>query len=213
MPDTPTGETGNAGDSKTTGQPTATPQVNAVDPAEVERQKKAAEQAQMRANQLENELKKFKEEQAAAKAKELEEQNQFKSLYEQEKAKREEIETERETSKRQAELTTATDTVLGEFSQEVVEIAKDAGLGLSDNTEEAKAALKEKLAKIQEKVVKNSTPTPNNPSTGSATPSAEQQIETLRYGSAQDKQRVKTDLIGNLGAVKAMKQMAGYQDK
>lgn len=207
------GETTTPGDSKTQVSATTPAQGNVVDPAELERQRKAAEQAQMRANQLENELKRIKDEQAAQKAKELEEQNQYKSLYEQEKARLEEITSQQEAQKRQAELAQATDSVLGEFSQEVVEIAKETGLGLTDDSDEAKAALKAKLENIQKKVVKTSTPAPNNPNPNMAQPADAQKLETLRYGEGQVRQQVANDLIGNLAAVKAMKAMAGYQDQ
>lgn len=208
-----TGETATPGDSKTQVPSTTPAQGGGVDTAELERQKRAAEQSFMRAQQLENELKKFKDEQAAQKAKELEEQNQFKSLYEQEKAKLEEITSQQEAQKRQTELTQATDSVLGEFSQEVAEIAKEAGLGLTDDSEEAKAALKAKLENIQKKVVSTSTPAPNNPNPNMAQPADAQKLETLRYGEGQARQQVANEMIGGLAAVKAMKAMAGYQDQ
>lgn len=211
MSDTPTGETVTHSDSKTTETAQASVKDNASDLAE--EHKKAAEQAQMRANQLENELKKIKEAEEARKAKELEEQNEWKTLAEQREAKLKEIEEQREAEQRQAELKSGTSEVFNEFSQEVVEIAKEAGMGLVDVTDEAKAELKAKLEKIQSRVVKDSTPTPNNPNTASAASTAEQLIEQLRYGSRQQKQEAKNSLIGSLEAVKQMKRMSGYRDQ
>lgn len=212
MADTPTGETANPGDSKTDGQPTAAPAANAVDPAELERIRKEAEQAKMRANQLQNQIDEAKKAEEARKAKELEEQNEFKSLYEQSQARLKEIEEAQERENRQKELDSGTQEVLGQFSQEVVEIAKEAGIALNDTTDEAKAQLKEKLEKIQSKVVKESSNTPNNPNT-STTVSQDQIYEQMRYGDPKTRQSAKSQAINSLEAVKQMKQMAGYRDQ
>lgn len=208
MADTPTGETANPGDSKTTEQTQAPVQGNASDNAEVERLKKEAEQSRMRAQQLQNQIDDAKKAEEARKAKELEEQNEFKSLYEQEKAKREEYETQQQRDARQKEIDEETQKVLGEFSQGVKEVAKEAGLALSDTSEEAKAALKEKLDRISSKVSKDAKVSPNNPNSSNSTLTQEQLLERVRYGDKQ----AKSTAIGNLEAVKAMRQMAGYQD-
>ena len=62
--------------------PTATPQVNAVDTAEVERLRKEKEQADMRIRQLENEAKKRQEADEATRLTQLEEQNEWKTVAE-----------------------------------------------------------------------------------------------------------------------------------
>ncbi len=169
MADTPLGETATPGDSKTNEPTATTPQVNVVDPAEVERLKKEASQATMRANQLQNQIDEAKKAEEARTAKELEEKQEFKSLYEQEKAKLQEIETEREVQARKAEIETASSEVLKEFPDAVKEIAKEAGLSVLDNSEEAKASFNAKLDSIaaklpQAQVSPNNpgTPTPNN---------------------------------------------------
>ena len=82
------------------------------------------------------------------------------------------------------------------------------GVSLTDTTDEAKAAFKEKLQKVSQKVSKESQQTPNNPNTASSTPSQAQLLERVRYGDKQ----AKTEAISGLEAVKQMKAMAGYQD-
>lgn len=205
MADTPSGETVTPIESKTTEQPQAPTQGNAGDTAEVERLRKEAEQATMRANQLANQLKAKQEAEEAQKAKELEEQNEFKTLYEQEKAKREEYETAQQTAARQKELEEGTQSVLSEFSQKVVDVAKEAGISLLDTTEEAKASLKEKLQRISQKVSKDSKASPNNPNTSGQQLSQAQLLERARYGD----QAAKMELIGNIPAVQEMRRQAG----
>lgn len=130
--------------------------------SEVESARKKAEQAEMRANQLANELKAMKEADEARKAKELESKEEFKTLYEQEKAKREEIERERETEAQRKALKKASKTILADYSDEVRATAEDLGMSLSENTDDAVAEFKAKLDKIQARVG-NQRVTPNNP--------------------------------------------------
>ena len=145
--------------------PTATPQVNAVDAAEVERLRKEKEQADMRIRQLENEAKKRQEAEEAARLTQLEEQNEWKTVAEQTKARLEALEKEKEAEQRSKELANATDSVLAEFPDAVKAIAKETGLGVTDATEEAQAAFKAKLESIakqlpQVKVSSNNQPVP-----------------------------------------------------
>lgn len=188
--------------------PTATaPTVNAVDPAEVERLRKEAEQARMRANQLENELAKKKQAEEDAERKRLEEEQEWKTLAEQERAKREALESEREAEQRAAELKKATTEVFSKFPSEVVEIAQDTGLGLTDTSEEAIQALSAKLEKISTKVVSEKKVTPNNPN-NAPTPAANhaELIERMRYGDKEARSKVISELPG----VQAMRKMAGF---
>lgn len=145
------------------GTPAATPVVNAADPAEVEKARKEAEQARMRAAQLENQLKEREAADAAARQKQLEEQEEFKQLYEQLKAQIDERDAKDAELARQAELQTATQDVFKEYPAEVVELAQTAGLALSEDTDEAKAALKTKLDAFKARVGSSNAPTPNNP--------------------------------------------------
>lgn len=168
MADTPLGETATPGDSKTEGNTGATPQVNATDNAEVERLRKEAEQARMRANQLENELAAKRKAEEDAERKRLEEKEEWKSLAEQEKAKREALEQQREAEAREKATREATESIYSEFPDAVKEIASEAGLSVSDDSEEAKEALKAKLQKIADKLPTNSVG-PNNPANPTST--------------------------------------------
>lgn len=164
MADTPNGETANPGASQTPVTTVVTPpaQSNAADPAEVERLRKQAEQAEMRARQLENEKAERDKRDAEAEQKRLEEQNEYKSLFEQEKAKREAFEKEREEAVAKIELEKSQAEVYKEFPDDVVELAKDTGLTLNESSEEAKEALKTKLNKLSERVSGKNAVTSNN---------------------------------------------------
>lgn len=207
---TPSGETGTPATPKTdaTIPSTPTPTVKTEDNPELAQARKEAEQARMRANQLENELKKKTEAEEAAKTKQLEENEEWKSLAEQSKAKLEALEQEREAEKRSSELKEATADVFKEFPAEVIEIAEETGLSLNESSDEAKEALKAKLTKISERVVSANKPTPNNPAAPSSTTARAELLERSKYGDKQARQQV----ISNIPAVQAMRKMAGLSD-
>lgn len=208
MTDTPTGDPGVEPKNDATPSVPASAPVNTVDTAEVERLKKEATQAQMRANQLENELKKREAAEEAARLKQLEENNEWKSIAEQNKAKLEALEAERESEQRSKELLTAKQEVFKEFPAEVIELAEETGLSLADSTDEAKEALKAKLEKISARVVTKAPVTPNNPA--NPNPPDADRAEKLKRMAYGDKQ-ARADVIGSLPGVEAMRKMAGFQ--
>lgn len=167
-PETPIGETPVVTDPKNNANPVVTPAVNTPDP-EVERLRKEAEQATMRANQLANQLKAKEDAEAAARAKDLEEQNKFKDLYEDEKAKRLKAESDKEAADRQTAIKAESDKLFNEFPKEVRELADDTGLTLTDTDDDTVAAFKDRLDRISKKVGVQKI-TPNNP--GNPTPSS-----------------------------------------
>lgn len=157
-------ETPNPGDSQTTVTPPATtPVVNAVDLTEVERLRKEAEQARMRANQLEKEKEARDKADEEARLKRLEEENQYKELYEQEKAKREGLETEAEKKQREAEVAETKQKILGDYSDAVKQEAEEFGFDLTTTDEADVEAFKDKLEKINKRL--DSKVSPNNPGT------------------------------------------------
>lgn len=181
------------------------PQVNATDNSELDKLKKELEQTQMRANQLNNQLEAKAKAEEEAKAKKLEEQNEFKSLYEQEKAKREAVENERQEAETKQALSIAEQAIFAEFDPSAIEVAKDAGLSLSEDSDEAKAALKTKLEKIQSKLV--STPvSSNNPGITPENPDQTKKIEAMRAGNTQ----ARDEVIGGLKSLDFMRAQAGY---
>lgn len=208
MTDTPNSETVVESKNDATPSVPAPAPVNTVDTAEVERLKKEAAQAQMRANQLQNMLDKKAAEEEAARLKQLEENNEWKSIAEQNRAKLEALEAEREAEERSKELAAAKQEVFKEFPAEVIEIAEETGLSLSEATEEEKANLKAKLEKIQSKVVTNKPVTPNNPANPAPVDAdRSEKLKRMAYGDKQARQ----EIISSLPGVEAMRKMAGFQ--
>lgn len=163
------GETGMPKAPENVTPPSAPTQGNANDTA-VEQLRKEKEQAEMRANQLANELKTKKEAEEKAEAERLEKQNEFKTLHEQEKAKREALEAKIAEDDRNKELAKAKAEVLADYSDEVKAAADELGLDLSEASDDAKATFKEKLDKLQQRVGTSGKVTPNNPGAPSTTP-------------------------------------------
>lgn len=148
--------------------PAVTPQVNSEDPALVEARKEV-EKAKMRASQLENELKAERAAKAEKEAKELEANNEFKTLYEQSEEKRKALEAENEAREARKVLRKAEREVLEGYSDEVKALAKEVGLELTQDDDESRTAFKEKLDKISGRVgtqnvgANNPNPNPNQP--------------------------------------------------
>lgn len=204
MTDTPTGETASAAPSNEPSTTTAPPQVNSS--VDVEAAKREAEQARIRANQLQNQLDKIQKEQEAAQQKQLEEKEEFKTLYEQTQSRLKEIEETQSAQERAKELSAATEEVFKAYPTNVVELAKTAGLSLSDDSEAAQASLKEKLDAFQ-KQVGSSTPRPsaNNPHTPApAEPARAELLGRMKAGDAT----ATSEFIKNLPAVQRMKEIA-----
>jgi len=127
-------------------------------------------QKQMRANQLANERIRELEAKVAARekaeaeaaTKELEEKEEYKTLLEQERAKREELEREKEAEAKAKELAATKAELLKDYPDEIKGLAEDAGVELTDTTDEATNSFKERLDKIAKRV-QVSEVTPNNP--------------------------------------------------
>lgn len=136
--------------------------------ADVEQAKKVAEQANMRANQLANELQKIKDNQSEAERKQLEEKEEYKTLFEKADAELKAAREAREADEKQRSLSTETDSVFKDYPANVVDVAKTAGISLTDDSEAARTSLKEKLDAIKGKVGTVSTVTPSNPSNPAA---------------------------------------------
>lgn len=205
-------ETVTQGDSQTTVTTATTPDpAPAVQDngsaAEVERLRKEAEQKELRIRQLENEKAAREKAEQEAQQKQLEEQNEFKSLYEQEKAKREAIENERLEAEAKESKRLAEETIFAEFSQEAIEVAKEAGLSLKDDSDEAKADFKERLSKISQKVASNAGVTPNNPGVQEQPVDRSEQLQQMRAGNKQ----VRDQVINSLPVLDVMRKQAGYE--
>lgn len=165
MSDTEQSETAKTEALENKTEPVVTPQVEEkkTEDSEVERLRKEKEQIEMERNQLRNKLQAEEDAKAKAEAKKLEEKEEYKTLFEQEKAKREAIEQAQAEEQRKKELETQRTTVLAEYSDDVKAVAEDAGVALADVTDEAIADFKGRLDKIQTRLG-NKTVTANNPS-------------------------------------------------
>lgn len=208
MADTPTGETVTPGDSQTTVTTASTPPQDNASAAEVEQLRKAKEQSDLRIRQLENEKKARDDAEAEAQRKRLEEKDEWKQIAEQERIKREALETERETEQRSQQLTSATNQIFAEFPKDAVELAQEMGLTLADDSEAAREQFKTKLSNIAAKVSNQTTTTPNNPA---APPASADKAELLARMGNGDKE-ARASLIGNIPGVQAMKKQAGWVD-
>jgi ElaB/YqjD/DUF883 family membrane-anchored ribosome-binding protein len=218
MADTPNGETVTPAALSNEPSTPAAPATDNSGQADVEQAKREAEQARLRANQLQNELDKIKQSQSDAQQKQLLEKEEFKTLYEQTQSRLKEIEDAQSAKERQSELSTATEAVFKDFPANVVEVAKTAGLGLSDDSEAAQAVLKDKLATIQ-KQVGSSTPAPTSNNPHNPGPQAQSRQELVQRGnvwegspmahaSARGDETVIKKYISDLPAIARMKEIA-----
>lgn len=208
MTDTPNGETATQEEVKNNvTTPSAPAQVNTTDTGELDKLKKELEQTQMRANQLNNQLEAKAKAEEEARAKQLEEQNEFKSLYEQEKAKREAADKERQEAETKQALTLSQDTIFAEFDPSAVEVAKEAGLTLTEDSDEAKNAFKARLQKIADKVVSTNKVTSNNQAPdNTVAPERAELVGQMRAGSKDARDKV----ISTLPVLDVMRKQAGY---
>lgn len=187
MADTPNGETVVTEALETKAEAPAIPVVEKkTEDSEVERLRKENEQIVMERNLLRNKLDAEEKAKEAAKAKELEEQNEYKLLFEQEKAKNEEIQRERDADALKKQLTDSQTSILSDYSDDVKALADDAGLSLTDVTDEAVASFKERLDKFQARLG-NQVVRPNNP--GAPSGKTEYTSEELRSILADPQKR------------------------
>ena len=193
------GETPVVTEPKTNANPT--PATPAVDTAEVERLRKEADQAKMRANQLENELQAKRDAEAAQEAKKLEEQNKFKELYEKKDAEVRELKEAQEKAQKAAELKETSDKIFSEQPAEVQRLAEKVGLSLTDTDDESVEAFKAKLEDIRAEI-KAPKVTPNNP--GNTQPAQSQMTNQDIADMLRDPQKFTEYLQKNLPGVAGM---------
>lgn len=203
MADTPTGETVTPeAPSNGTGTVAAPAQVNSNE--DVEAAKKEAEQARFRANQLANANKALEEKLAEQERQKLEEKEEFKKLYEQTQAQLREREEADKAKERIAELSTATETVFKDYPANVVELAKTAGLSLSDDSDAAVNELRGKLDTFKATV---GTPAPTASNPRETTPAEATHAETMAKIRGGDKTATMA-YIREIPGIKRMKEIA-----
>lgn len=170
--------------------------------------KKIAEQAQMRARQLENEKATREKADEEARHKQLEENEEYKILYEREKAQREELLSEREKEVQEATIAAAKKEVLNGFSSEVLEIAEATGLSLYDSSDEAKAQLKAKLEIIASKVGNTDKKVIGN-NTRDETPGADNDYLRMRFSDVSIAREARKSAISKIPALEEMRKISG----
>lgn len=172
---------------------------------------KEADKLRMELSMLRNKLTKAEQEQSARDKAELEEKENFRELYERNQKQLEDYQAKEDAAQRSATLSLATDSVLKDFSVEVAEIAKTAGLGVADDTDEAKAELKAKLEAISKKVAPSQTTRVagnNGAINAPQSPDRAQLVKGMRFGDPASTR----EAINGLSAIKAMKQQAGVSE-
>jgi hypothetical protein len=172
--------------------------------------RKRAEQAEMRARQLENEKKEREKQDEIARQKQLEENEEYKILYEREKEAKEALETEREREESQRTISSTKGSILASYDSEVVDLAESTGIDLYDDSEESKIAFTAKLDKIasklklpEKKVIGNNPPIiPTN------TDDSKVLMGRLRYDDRDLRESAKRTIIGSLPGVEQMRKIA-----
>lgn len=196
-----TGDEGKSLENKANDNPAPITQGNATDTSDAENLRKELEKLQMERNMLRNKLDETEAEKKAREQKELEEREEYRTLYEQEKAAREAIENEAKERERKAEINAATDQIFSDYADDVVELAKEAGLSLEDASEEAQKKLKAKLDKFAAKVQSGSPTTPSNVNT--STPAAtDRQAALENYIQNRRDPKAWNELVKNIPSVK-----------
>jgi hypothetical protein len=212
MADTPTGETVTPGDSQPTVQTPAAPApapANASDQADVERLRKEKEQADLRIRQLENEKAARDKADEEAKQQRLADNDEWKQIAEQEKAKREALENERQEAETKQALRLSEEAIFAEFSQDAIDVAKEAGLSLTEDSDSAKEAFKSRMQKISEKVVSTPQVTPNNPGVTPEANDRAELVQRMRYGDTAARDQA----VNGLKSLDFMRAQAGYTNE
>lgn len=185
---------------------------NTLSQAELQEQLKKERQERMAQNAELNRLRKAEEDRKAADAeaerKKLEENDEYKTLADRERERAEEAERKLAERDKAETLGKAQKEILGGFPQNVADVAATAGLTLTDDSEEGKAAFTEKLNAIAKKInadkkVKGNNMRPEAPDTSAESVDA---INRIRFGdrSAETWHKVLKDNPG----IRGMKKLA-----
>lgn len=162
--------------------------------------RKEREQLEMERNMLRNKLAEKEKAEAELKQKQLQENEEYKTLWEQTQAQLREVTEAQERAATLAEISAKEKELSSQYSEEVLDIAKTAGLKLDATDEDAVSKFQSALEKISSKVGRDTKPSPENHSGQSRDNlSQAQAIERLRSG---DKSAV-SDAVGGLSFVKA----------
>jgi hypothetical protein len=170
----------------------------------------------MRNNQLNNQLEETRKAEEERKAEQLKEKEEFKTLYEQTQSKLDEFESQQKAQEKRQQLVKATQELLKDYDQTTVDLAKTAGLELTDDSDDAKKSFKEKLDTIKSKVAPDARVTSNNPSNpapsttdrSSLTAKAEDGSSPMALAGAKGDNSVSLKYIRSLPAIQRLKEIA-----
>lgn len=212
-PNASAGETATGSQSQTTAPTIPIPAPATVPDPKLDELQKQLDIANQRASQLTNEKAAREKADAEASQKQLEEQNEFKTLYEREKAERERLQTERETATKQSVLDTTTSTILGDYSDNVKDVAQSAGLALYDDSEQAQADFKKRLDAIAAKFPDKPAPRVqgNNGNIQPPTADAEQDklLRQMRFSDRNLADAARSKAFKGIPALDVMRKNAG----
>lgn len=183
----------------------------------IENLRKEKDKAEMRARQLENEKLEREKQDEIARQKQLEENNEFKALYEREQAARLELERKNEETAKQVALDAAKSEILATYPTEVTELAETTGISLSDDSETSKGEYKKKLDAIASKVTTATKKVVGN--NGVVTEGNDEDTERtllnqrMRYNDKTISSEARRAAISKIPALKEMKKMAGLSEE
>lgn len=173
--------------------------------------RKIAEQAQMRARQLENEKANREKADEELRKKQLEENEEFKILYEREKTQREELEKQREQEANDKALKEAKESIVKDYSSEVLEIAEATGLSIYDDSDEAKAEFKSKLDVIASKFGNTQSVKVSGNNNPEYADKEDNSLIKLRFSDPAIVRQARKEAISKIPALGDMRKAAGIE--
>lgn len=185
-----------------------------VTPEQLAAAEKKAEQAEMRARQLENEKLAREKADEEARNKKLEEDNEWKELAAREKQRADALESAQEEERKRTALKTAESTLLADYPDEVKEIISTTGLSLNDDSETAQAEFKSRLDAIAAKLPAAQKPKVQG-NNGVIPPSSSTDVEDaklyqrMRFDDRELSESAKRTAIDKLPALAEMRKNAG----
>jgi len=179
----------------------ATVQPTVSNTQETETLRKELDQLRMRNNQLEKERQEREKKEQEAEQKRLAEKEEYKTLYERSRDELENIRKEREDAERRDKMSAVESSAFSEYSQEVQDIAKVAGLTLTSDDDTSIQEFKTKLETIKNKLPSNDKISGSNTLPENNKASREELLVRARQGD----KKAFSDVVAGLSAVKAMR--------
>jgi len=187
-------------------------QDNTTPTADADALRREKEKLEMERNMLRKKLDQTSKELEQKTQKELEEKEDYRALAERALARAEALEKEKTDNESKVAREQANADVYSEFDPKVIEVAKTAGLGVTDDSDEARNQLKAKLEAIQEKIGGTPAPSPihNNPAPVVASePERTQVLKKMQFDDRNIREQAIKTAVGSLDVIRAMKEQSG----